>query len=115
MVAMALTVSPSAGQASPVGSFDLGWHRRSGSNLHATTGVVKSINSTSLVITRGSGRGDASFVLTPSTSLEGSIVVGVRVAIRYREQGGVRIATAVASAVETGVRSTSWSRPSRKT
>ena len=64
---------------------------------HATTGVVKTVSATTLVITRRTAgkRTDTSFVLTPTTQKEGTLAAGSTVEIRYRTDGKQRIATAV--------------------
>lgn len=63
---------------------------------HAVRGVVKSVDDSSLVITR-SGRktGNLAFVLNPSTSHQGTIAVGSTVSVRYRTEGKTLVATAV--------------------
>lgn len=63
---------------------------------HATTGVVKSVDTTTLVITRtGKKPGEMTFALNPSTHREGSIEAGASVSIRYREEGKTNVATAI--------------------
>ena len=64
---------------------------------HATTGIVKMVSATALVITRRTAgkRTDTSFVLTPTTQKEGTLAAGSTVEIRYRTEGKQRIATAV--------------------
>ena len=63
---------------------------------HATTGTVKSVNATVLVITRSAKEGgDMTFVLKPSTQREGKMAVGAPVQVRYREDGKTHVATAV--------------------
>jgi hypothetical protein len=64
---------------------------------HATKGVIKTVSSTTLVVTtRTSGkRTDTTFVLTPSTHKEGALAAGSTVEIRYRTDGRQKIATAV--------------------
>ena len=63
---------------------------------HSVQGVVKSIDSSSLVITRsGKKGGDMSFKLDPSTHQEGTIASGSAVSIRYRMEGSSMVATAV--------------------
>src|SRR5262245_59725222 len=63
---------------------------------HATTGVVKSIDPTSLVITRsGKQSGDMTFVVSASTHQDGTIVSGAPVSVRYREEGANHVATAI--------------------
>lgn len=65
--------------------------------IYATRGVVKSIAKTALVIGRLKNRGDISFTLTGSTSLDGHIVIGSLVSVRYYDQGKAHVATAVAA------------------
>ena len=62
---------------------------------HATRGTVKSINATTLVITRP-GKSDMTFELDPSLHREGTIDVGTMVSVRYHEEGARHIATAIA-------------------
>lgn len=64
---------------------------------HAVRGVVKSIDASTLVITRSGHKAQLlSFVLNPSTAREGSADVGSTVAVRYRNDGKALVATAVA-------------------
>src|SRR5262245_48298174 len=63
---------------------------------HATRGVVKSIDATSLVITRsGANHGEMKFALNSSTHREGTIAAGKPVSVRYREEGKMNVATAI--------------------
>ncbi len=63
---------------------------------HATRGVVKSVDGTTLVITRaGKKAGEMTFMLDQSTRREGTIAVGAPVSVRYREDGTTYMATAV--------------------
>ena len=63
---------------------------------HSVQGVVKSVDASSLVITRsGKKGGEMSFRLEPSTHQEGSIAAGSTVSIRYRMEGSSMVATAV--------------------
>jgi hypothetical protein len=62
---------------------------------HSVQGVVKSIDSSSLVITRSGKKGDMSFRLDPLTHQEGPIASGSPVSIRYRMEGSAMVATAV--------------------
>lgn len=68
---------------------------------HAIRGVVKSINSSSVVITVGSGRKarEMTFVLTASTHIEDEPTIGAIVSIRYRLEHRALIATAVTTEV----------------
>jgi len=67
-----------------------------GPAVHATRGVVKSIDPDMLVVSRPRNRGDITFRLSASTEREGAIVVGATVSVRYRDEGHVHLATAVA-------------------
>jgi hypothetical protein len=63
---------------------------------HATKGVVKSIDTTSLVITRSSRRmKEQTFAIDRSTRQVGRVTVGATVEIRYRSEDGHRLATVV--------------------
>jgi hypothetical protein len=63
---------------------------------HSVQGVVKSVDTSSLVITRsGKKGGEMSFKLDPSTQRDGSIAVGSPVSIRYRMDGSSMVATAM--------------------
>jgi hypothetical protein len=64
--------------------------------VHATRGVVKTISATTLVVTRPRHRGDILFTLAPAPHIEGTIVVGATVSVRYRDEGEEHIATAIA-------------------
>jgi hypothetical protein len=62
---------------------------------YATRGVVQAIDAHMIVIARPRGRGTITFNVTPLTRREGVIVVGSAVSVRYREDNGNRVATAV--------------------
>jgi len=62
---------------------------------HATTGIVKSMDDTSLVITRPGKKGEEMFVLNPSTQKDGTVAVGSSVSVRYRTEGKNHVATAI--------------------
>ena len=64
--------------------------------VHATRGLVKSIDAATLVVARAGNRGDIVFNLGPTVHKEGAIVVGSLVSVRYRDEGRVHIAIAVA-------------------
>lgn len=66
-------------------------------HIHATRGIVKSIAKTALVIGRPKNRGDIAFRMNDSTSLDGDIVVGSVVSVRYYDDGKAHVATAVAA------------------
>lgn len=63
---------------------------------HATHGVVKSVDDSTLVITRtGKAGGDMTFALDPATHRQGTVAVGTQVAVRYHEDGKTYVATAI--------------------
>ena len=63
---------------------------------HATTGTVKSVSDTSLVLTKsGKKHGEMTFQLDPSIHKDGAVAVGSHVSIRYRDDGNTHIATAI--------------------
>lgn len=63
---------------------------------HATRGVVKHIDATTLVLERFAQRGEITFVLNAATRRAGTIVVGNTISVRYRDEGKLHIATAIA-------------------
>jgi hypothetical protein len=73
---------------------------RSGAGLvlgiHATRGIVRTIDANTMVIARAGNRGIMTFSLTSSTHREGVIVVDSAVSVRYREDGKNHVATAIA-------------------
>ena len=62
-------------------------------SMHATKGVVKSIDDAKLVITH-SGK-DLTFVMNPSTDKMGDVKVGSTVEVRYKTEAKQNIATVV--------------------
>lgn len=63
---------------------------------HSTSGVVKSIDSNTLVIThRGMKNREMTFALNSSTQRDPSIGVGSSVTVRYQTEGKSMVATAV--------------------
>src|SRR6185295_9803891 len=62
---------------------------------HATSGTVKSIDATTLVIARAGNRGEMTFELNPSIHRQGRISVGTRVSVRYQDDGKRHVATAI--------------------
>ncbi len=64
--------------------------------VHATSGVVKSIDDNKLVITKSAGKGpETTFTVNTSTTKEGSIAAGSKVDVRYHNDGKTKVATAV--------------------
>jgi hypothetical protein len=63
---------------------------------HATSGVVKSISDTSLVIAKSATKGpETTFVVNSSTQKEGNVAVGSMVDVRYTSSGKEKVATAI--------------------
>jgi hypothetical protein len=67
---------------------------------HATSGVVKSVSDSQLVITHGSGKSakDETFVVNASTTKTGTIETGSKVSVHYTSEGSTMTATAIAAA-----------------
>jgi len=70
---------------------------KSESTTHSTRGVVKSINDSTLVITRSSKKnpGDMTLALNSSTHRDGTIAVGTPVSVRYTHEGKTYTAMAI--------------------
>ena len=65
-------------------------------STHATRGVVKSLDDSTLVITRpGASHVEMTFALNPSTHREGTVAVGTPVSVRYSRNGKTNLATAI--------------------
>jgi hypothetical protein len=63
---------------------------------HATSGVVKSVDDSTLVITKsGKKPEDMTFTLNGNTHKEGAVAVGAPVSVRYHEEGKTHVASAV--------------------
>jgi hypothetical protein len=63
---------------------------------HATTGTVKSISDTSLVLTKsGKKHHEMAFKLDSSVHKDGAIAVGSHVSVRYRDDGKKHVATTI--------------------
>ena len=63
---------------------------------HSVQGVVKSVDASSLVITKSGKKGsDMTFKLDSTTQKDGSITTGSPVSVRYRMDGSSMVATAV--------------------
>jgi hypothetical protein len=95
----ALSVVPVVGVAAAPGYAQIPAAKQkqaSAVGTHATRGVVKSVDASTLVITRtGRENGDMTFMLNASTHRDGTVAVGVPVSVRYREEGAKHVATAV--------------------
>src|SRR5215471_19105025 len=60
---------------------------------HTTSGVVKSVSDTSLVITKGTK--DETFVVNASTKKDGTIETGAKVTVAYTTDGHEMTATSI--------------------
>ena len=66
--------------------------------VHATKGVVKSVDASSLVITgSGAKAKDMTFVLNSATVKTGTVAAGATVQVRYTTEAKQNIATAVSA------------------
>jgi hypothetical protein len=64
---------------------------------HATRGTVKSAATTEIVVVRPKNRGgEITIALSPATHVDGAIRVGATVSVRYHDDHGHHVATAVA-------------------
>src|SRR5690242_4048507 len=78
---------------------------------HATRGIVKTVDDTTLVIVRFAHRGEMTFRLRVSTKRDGVIVPGATVSVRYVEEGQTNVATAVALQQPGGPQRPNTGRP----
>lgn len=63
---------------------------------HATTGVVKSISTSALVLTPTGRQGkEMTFAIATSAHRDAGIAVGSDVSVRYHTEGGVNTVTAI--------------------
>ena len=64
--------------------------------VHATKGVVKSVDAKMLVVTTSGAKAkELTFVLDSTTAKTGTLVAGATVDVRYKTEGKQNIATAV--------------------
>ena len=88
----AMQQAPSKKSAAPVAA------KPATAASHSVKGVVKSIDASSLVITKsGKAGGDMTFTLNADTKRDGAPAVGSPVSVRYRSEGGSMVATAVSA------------------
>ena len=63
---------------------------------HSTTGTVKSVDATTLTITRPSGTvKEMTFTINDATKKQGAIATGASIEVRYKTKGKTNVATAV--------------------
>jgi hypothetical protein len=70
--------------------------RFQGEATHATRGTVKRAEAAEIVVTRPKSRGDITIAVSPSTHVDGTIRVGATVSVRYHDDHGHHVATAIA-------------------
>ena len=66
-----------------------------GDPTYATRGVVTSANEIEIIVSRMKHRGDITIELSPDTHVEGTIKIGVIVSVRYHDEHGRHVATAI--------------------
>jgi hypothetical protein len=93
LVGAAQTSSPTKVQSKPATKTAMS--KSTTTATHATTGVVKSMSDTSLVISRPGKKGEETFVINSSTQKNGTVAVGSPVSVRYRTEGKDHVATAI--------------------
>ena len=95
--ALGLASSPAGSQSKPPTSKSGAPANKPAAATHATSGVIKSVDSTSLVITKMNGKKseDVNFALDSATQKKGELAVGAAVDVRYRTEGSSNVATAV--------------------
>src|SRR6185503_12606935 len=94
--ALTLAASPAGTQAKPSAK-PSGTTTKPATATHATSGVIKTVDTSNLVITKTSGKKkeDVSFALDSTTQKKGDMTVGATVDVRYRTENKQNIATAV--------------------
>jgi hypothetical protein len=72
-----------------------------------TTGTVKSVSDSQLVITHGSGKSakDETFAVNASTTKTGTIETGSKVSVHYTTEGSAMTATAIAASAPKAAKS----------
>jgi hypothetical protein len=94
--AVLLVVGAAASQANPPNTPAQSHLATTAASNHALSGVVKSVDATTLVVTRaGKSPTEMTFVLSPSTHRDGDIGVGASVQVRFRTERDTHVATAV--------------------
>ena len=91
----AMALAHQSSQSKPPAPASKSTHKPATPATHATTGVVKSVDATSLVLSKGSKSKDETFMLNSSTEKKGDIAVGAHVQVRYKTEGKENVATAV--------------------
>src|SRR5215212_3549047 len=97
ILAAALFAAPAIGFAAPQsGSATAKPEAKATIANHSTTGTVKSVDASTLVISHsGKKAEDMTFTLNSSTQKEGDVAVGAAVSVRYHDEGGAHVAAAI--------------------
>ena len=121
MMALALVTACSVGsvaaQSAPVARPKAAAKAAAKSTMatHSTTGTVKSIDSSTLVISKPGKKGDMTFTVNGSTLKDGTVGVGSSVTVRYQTEGKSMVATAISEKPAKQMASTkSMSKPASK-
>jgi hypothetical protein len=64
-------------------------------STHATRGTVTAAGPSEIVVAKAKNRGQITITLAPDTHIDGTIRTGAIVSVRYREDHGRHVATAV--------------------
>lgn len=94
MLVGVLNLLPVNGLGAATDSQTAAAHKTKASPTHATSGVVKSVDDNTLVISRGKS-GEMTFAMNSSTHREGMIAAGNEVSVRYTSEGKMHTAMAV--------------------
>ena len=121
MMALALVTACSVGsvyaQSAPVAKPKTAAKAAAKSTVatHSTTGTVKSIDSSTLVISKPGNKGDMTFTVNGSTMKDGTVGVGSNVTVRYQTEGKSMVATAISEKPAKQIASTKpMSKPTKK-
>jgi len=97
VLAVALSVPMAAFAAQAPAKKSSAAHKEHAVASHTTSGTVKSISDTSLVITKGAGKNakDETFVVNASTKKEGDVATGSKATVAYTTEGTTMTATSI--------------------
>jgi hypothetical protein len=94
-LATACSVAAVGAQSAPAKPKAMAKTAKSAVATHSTTGTVKSIDSSTLVISKPGKKGDMTFSVNGSTQKDGTVGVGSNVTVRYQTEGTSMVATAI--------------------
>ena len=100
------TAKPTASSGKPAASSSAKPAAKATIANHSTTGTVKSVDASTLVITHsGKKAEDMTFTVNASTQKEGDVAVGAPVSVRYHDEGGTHVAAAIVAKAPKGAAS----------